>query len=710
VAHPVVDEELALLARVSRHLNERAPTRTAREEPIVKELERLRAVMLSGDESKDLSALTEQYHNQSAILNQLRRAGSGPTVDPRSPYFAHLRLAEDGRERDLCLGHATCIEKGVRIVDWRDAPISKIFYSYRQGDEYDEEIAGRERIGEVVVRRMVRIRDARLDRVQAPEGDFVADPLDASGWRLERAHAPRLAGGEGAAFHFHEDADGGGRRFGSDPGGEVVRADKRLPEITGLIDPEQFELITRPRAGFVVIRGAAGSGKTTVALHRVAFLAFDDPALDGPDTLAVMFSRALQRFVGRVLPSLGLDRVRVESYREWAAAERRRHLPGLPTRRREDTSSIVQRIKLHPFLASALERHVAARPGLATWHQVVDDWASLMVDGEALVEAAEKQAPGLFSEQEIKRFVLDQHGHVERVLAVAAGEVDPDAELDPEDDALLLRAWQLRIGPLCGAGRRPHSLRHLVIDEVQDFSPIEVQVLLGCLAPGASITLAGDTQQSVIAHSGFDTWAGFFAHLSLVAPRDGVRPWRVGTPRRRAAAAGDDPRRPARGALPLQRSRGVCGVPGRCLARPRGPRTHGLGGRARTRRCERRALLQGARTLRAAATAARDGRGLLLRSRHRGDRRRAGQGPRVRLCHRGRLRRSQLSGARRGPPQAARRSHPRDPSALAHLRGHTVAAGFGRDRRRAVNPRSIRAGRPATGFATCRAAPWRSST
>jgi len=173
-----------------------------------------------------------------------------------------------------------------------------------------------------------------------------------------------------------------------------------------------------------------------VALHRVAFLAFDDPALDGPDTLVVLFSRALQRFVGRVLPSLGLERVRVESYREWAAGERRRHLPALPTRQREDAPSVVQRVKLHPFLAAALERHVAARPAQASWRQVVDDWASLMIDGEALLEAAEKQAPGLFSEPDLRRFVLDQHAHVERVLAVVAGEVEPDAELDPEDDFL----------------------------------------------------------------------------------------------------------------------------------------------------------------------------------------------------------------------------------------------------------------------------------
>jgi len=515
LTHPVVDEELDLLARVSERLRVRPPTKTAREEPIVRELERIRAQILSGTENKDLSALTEQYHNQSAILNQLRSAAGGPAVDPRSPYFAHLRLAEGGHERDLCLGHATCIEKGVRIVDWRDAPISKIFYSYRQGDEYDEEIAGRERIGEVVARRMVRIRDAALDRVQAPEGDFVADPSTSTGWRIERTKAPRLSGGEGAAFHFHEDEAGAGRRFGSSPGGEAMRADKRLPEITGLIDPDQFELITRPRAGFVVIRGAAGSGKTTVALHRVAYLAFDQPALDGPDTLVVVFSRALQRFVERVLPSLGLERVRVESYREWAAGERRRHFPRLPTRQREDTSSLVQRVKLHPFMSAALERHIDNRPGEASWLQVVDDWASLMVDREALLDAARVAGAADLGDADLKRFVEDQHPHVERVLSVLAGEIEPDAELDFEDDALLLRAWQLRVGPLRMAADRAHALRHLVIDEVQDFSPVEVQVLLGCLAPQATITLAGDTQQSVIGHSGFTSWSEFFGHLGL---------------------------------------------------------------------------------------------------------------------------------------------------------------------------------------------------
>ena len=513
---PVVAEELMLLAHVSVRLADLPEPRTASEEPIVRELERLRSVMLSGSERKDMSTLTEQWHHQSSILRQLRSAAVIPKVDPNSPYFAHLRLLEKGEERDLCLGKATCIERGVRIVDWRDAPISRIFYSYRQGEHYDEEIAGRERIGEVVVRRMLRIRDSVLDRVQAPEGDFHADEAAASGWRREK-HAPaRLSGGEAVALRAWSHEEGGSRRLGRDHHGLPHRADKRLPEITGLIDPEQFDLITRPSEGFLVIRGTAGSGKTTVALHRIAYLAYDDPAIDSRDTLVIVFSPALRNYVAHVLPSLGLDGVRILTYREWAAAERRRHFPKLPTRHREDTPGAIIRMKLHPFLGVALEEQVARVKGPATGAQALDDWASLLTQRPLLEAVSERVAPGSFSVQEVDRFVDYNRRRVDELFAGLAGDNQVPFELDSEDDALLLRAWQLRVGPLQARGRRPIRLRHAVIDEVQDFSPLEVQVLLGCMKRGSGLTLAGDSQQQVMQHSGFTSWQDFFDHLGVV--------------------------------------------------------------------------------------------------------------------------------------------------------------------------------------------------
>jgi DNA helicase-2/ATP-dependent DNA helicase PcrA len=471
--------------------------------------------MLSGDENKDISALTEQWHHQSSILHQLRSAAVVPRVDPTSPYFAHLRLREDGKERDLCLGKATCIQNGVRIVDWRDAPISRIFYAYKQGESYDEEIAGRERSGEVVVRRMLRIREAILDRVQAPEGDFHADPAAPSGWRRDDPAPPRLKGGEAAAVRAWRAGDGASRRLGSDHHGLPHRADKRLPEITGLIDPDQFDLITRPSEGVLVIRGTAGSGKTTVALHRIAYLAYDDPRIDGDGTLVVVFSVALRSYVAHVLPSLGLDGVRIVTYREWIAEQRRRHLPQMPNRTREDTAGLIVRMKLHPFLGAALEQQVQRVDRPRTAAQAIDDWASVLTQRALLGETAARVAPGSFSAQELDRFVDANRRQIDSVLAGLSGSKDAGFELDPEDDALLMRAWQLRVGPLRDAFHRTLRLRHVAIDEIQDFSPLEVQVLLGCMEEGAGVTMAGDTQQHVMEHSGFTSWQQFFDHLGV---------------------------------------------------------------------------------------------------------------------------------------------------------------------------------------------------
>lgn len=511
----IVLEELAALEKVTAQLAEIPAAKTASQAPIVRELERLRERLLSGDENKDLSTLTEQYHNQSAILQQLQNAGQAITVDASSPYFAHLRLEEGRRQRDVYLGRATCLEKGVRIIDWRDAPISKIFYSYRQGEDFDEEISGRERQGTVLARRMVRIREGVLERVQAPEGDFRLDAREPCGWSREFLGSPRLSGGESAALRCDVADSGLSRRMGEGRDGEALRADKHLPEITSLIDPSQFDLITRPANGYLVIRGSAGSGKTTVALHRIAYLAFDDPRIDGPDTLVVVFSKALARYVAHVLPSLGLRGVQILTYREWAHGERRRCFPELPAGECIDTPARVQRLKLHSAMDVALTRQITRVPGPRSGEQAFDDWASVLTQRDLLGSVFEDVANGQFSDRDLNRFVEWNRHRLDQLSSALAGDSEADAALDPEDDALLLRAWQLRVGPLPGRSGRPLHYRHIAIDEVQDFAPIEVRVLLDSMQRDSSITLAGDTQQHLMEHSGFTSWRGFFDDLGL---------------------------------------------------------------------------------------------------------------------------------------------------------------------------------------------------
>ncbi len=512
-SHPIVADELALLARVSAALAALPARSRAPEAPLERELERLRDVLLSGDEAKDAAALRQQWHRHAALLRQLREAGSAPQVDPSSPYFAHLRLRDGAGERDLCLGRATCIEGGVRIVDWRNAPISRVFYRYQQGDRYEEEFGGREHVGEVVARRTVGIHDGALDRIEAPEGTFVADPSAPDGWRQLQRETPRLAGGEASALRAHGLERAGGAQLGIGSARAGQRRDKHLPEITRLIDPAQFELITRPQAGFVVVRGSAGSGKTTVALHRIAYLAFDDPEINSSRTLFLTLSPGLRNYVSHVLPALGVGGVRIRTYGEWAASQRRRHYGQLPPTR-DDTPAWVQRIKLHPALGVAQGEHVRRHPGPASAEQALDDWVSVLTNRALLEEsfaAAGGQPPG---SNGLARFCEWSARRNEELFAHLAGDAEEPAALDPEDDTLLLRAWQQRVGPL-GRGPRPLRYRHVAIDEVQDFSPLEVQVLLGCLDSGHSLTLAGDAQQQIALHGGFSSWSEFLGQAGV---------------------------------------------------------------------------------------------------------------------------------------------------------------------------------------------------
>lgn len=513
--HPIVTNELALLEQVTTLLDEFPTTTAPSETAIVHELTRLREMLREGSKAEDQAALMEQWNRQSALLEQLRASRQAPQVDRSSPYFAHLRLREGGQERDILLGKATRLQRGVRIVDWRHAPISRIFYRYQQGEPYEEEIAGRLMTGEVLARRTVTIRNQRLQRIDAPEGIFTADAQAPDGWHHAPTEAPRLLGGEGAALRAYESGTALHRRLGTNLEGSRRRADKHLPDIAGLIDPRQFELITRPHAGFVVIRGTAGSGKTTVALHRIAYLAYDDPAIDSPRTLVVVFSPALRDYVSHVLPALGVTRVQVRTFHEWAAEQARRLFPMLPRAVREDTPALVQRLKLHPGLLVALERQVGRVAGDPTPTQVIDDWASVLSQAALLEEVFAQAAPEAFTTEELVRAANWSRIRYEELTAWMEGDQTVHAELDAEDHALLLRGWQLRSGPLTSRPNRRLEYRHIAIDEVQDLSPVEVQVLLGCLDARQSITLAGDTQQHIIKDAGFTSWAAFFNDLGL---------------------------------------------------------------------------------------------------------------------------------------------------------------------------------------------------
>ncbi|MBK9072782.1 MAG: ATP-binding domain-containing protein [Myxococcales bacterium] len=319
---------------------------------------------ISEARAEDLAPLVEQMTRLAALRGRLGGGKSLP-VDINSPYFAHMRLktgeGRGGKARDVLVGKRGFIDRasGVQIVDWRNAPISHIYYRYEEGDDYEEEIAGRTTSGMVEVRRNISIHGGKLRRIGAPQGTFIRDARNV--WhQAVGSLAPTLHGGVGKAARAKPVAASGEKGKLGVHHGASMRADKALPEIAALIDKEQFDLITQPESGFVVIQGGAGSGKTTVALHRIAFLNFADGRRFRPNAmLFVVPTQSLVRYVAGVLPALGVGGVPVVTYTGWARATRLRLLPETPTKYNEDPPEQVSRVKKHPRVMGMLEQHVA---------------------------------------------------------------------------------------------------------------------------------------------------------------------------------------------------------------------------------------------------------------------------------------------------------------------------------------------------------------
>jgi hypothetical protein len=82
-----------------------------------------------------------------------------------------------------------------------------------------------------------------------------------------------------------------------------------MRDIVATIQADQDRIIRAPASGTLVVDGGPGTGKTVVALHRVAYLLYGDrDRFEGRGILVVGPSRAFTEYTSRVLPSLGEDR------------------------------------------------------------------------------------------------------------------------------------------------------------------------------------------------------------------------------------------------------------------------------------------------------------------------------------------------------------------------------------------------------------------
>ena len=338
--------------------------------------------------------------------------------------------------------------------------------------------------------------------------------------------------------------------------------DARMRDIVATIQADQYRLIAREPERPLVIQGGPGTGKTAVGLHRASWLLYTfRQTLARRGVLVVGPNRTFMEYVSHVLPALGEDAVEQRAVGEL--------VDGVVATRRDPPD--VARLKADTRLADVVRRAIdlrlhskpealAARLDGAYIHVPADDAALLVAaarEGLGTTEAARERfrmsllrrfyeqygrrlgGAAIRSFDEVER-ALRGGGYLNRVLASAWPRVAPeqlvrsllssaprlaaaaDGVLEPGEQRLLLRhrpprgAWSdgdvalldeahaLAVAP-------PKAFGHVIVDEAQDLSPMQLR-MIARRTRGGTLTILGDVAQGTGPLS-YASWDDVLPHL-----------------------------------------------------------------------------------------------------------------------------------------------------------------------------------------------------
>ena len=449
----------------------------------------------------------ENYDNQQALLHQahanqeklLKRQRLTKMLD--SPFFGRVdfRYEDEEEAETFYIGIGNFAPNaGMRplIYDWR-APVSGLFYDYDKGPAAYDAPAGRME-GEVTSKWQYKIQNGRM--IYGFESDTKIDDEILK------------------------------QELGS--GGDV-----QLKNIVRTIQKEQIAIIRNTKDRILAIQGAAGSGKTSVALHRIAYLLYHDREnLKAANILILSPNNVFSDYISHILPELGEEHIQEMSFDLFAYKElkevandcedrydyleKRMKFPDSEWERRYKEKQSADFIgQMEGFLAMLEEDLVNIRSvtfkGLhkseeelihlfyfkfqtipllarmdAVMEYVVDEYETLRgkniseEDMEALRETFQKMyvTTDLY---EIYGWLLKDCGYSE--LSNAEYE---RRKLEYEDVfPMLYLKYRLK-------GSRKHkNIKHLVIDEMQDYSYLQYSIL--SMLFHCRMTILGDRAQTM---------------------------------------------------------------------------------------------------------------------------------------------------------------------------------------------------------------------
>ncbi|KOS66450.1 DNA helicase [Lysinibacillus contaminans] len=218
------------------------------------------------------------------FFEMARNQKEGLEAVQKKPYFARIHFQKTGDPEELLyIGKTSLFHRETHepiIVDWR-SPVANVYYDGRLGDiEYD--VRGETHKGHLFAKRQYKIEDGELLDIRDID-------LTTNDELLQEA----LEG----------------------------KADVRLTEIVSTIQKEQNEIIRAHLRQPIIVQGAAGSGKTTIALHRISYFLYTMGENFNPEQLMILAPNKLFiDYIGDVLPELGVDKICQTTFADYVMA------------------------------------------------------------------------------------------------------------------------------------------------------------------------------------------------------------------------------------------------------------------------------------------------------------------------------------------------------------------------------------------------------
>ena len=161
----IIEKEETILAHVADGMRETLDAETCDRQDKDGEIAELRRQELEANDWKEKRELSARI--AAALRHYDMRLYQDRNV-LNKPYFGVLEIEDDELgPSNYCLGAQSFFDRNNRllVIDWREAPISRLCYEYEAGEDYDEDIRGRERSGVILAKRKVDTNHCPLQKI-----------------------------------------------------------------------------------------------------------------------------------------------------------------------------------------------------------------------------------------------------------------------------------------------------------------------------------------------------------------------------------------------------------------------------------------------------------------------------------------------------------------------------------------------------------------